>query len=124
MSREHWLRTLVLKLRPIFEAAGYPLPAVDVRVATSVLGAPVGGVLEFTHGFPTMVFISKRNGIASAVIPVVVRGLVRAAVGVQAPWEEYNALAKKLGIYDVTPQDKFAFLLGTIPADLGPYPEE
>lgn len=123
LTCEQWLNNLIEEFRPIFEEAGHPLPESTIAVPTqTVVGVDNRGVLECDGEY--LVFIPQIVKHPPIVAEILFRELVRCAVGIAAPLEEYNRLSDRFGTYAVTLVNPIKDQLNTILAEIGPYPEK
>ncbi len=131
-TREEWLSVFVHYLRPVFEAAGSPLPekiriscAFPVRTTTAI-----GQILSsrLSADATREIFISPVLSDAARVCDVVIHELVHAALPEgSGHGKEFRRLALKLGLTGrmtatVAGEKLRAWLETIIPVYLGPYP--
>lgn len=104
-TREQWLNRFVAAARPVFEAAGYPIP-VEVRVS---VGFPSAGARGKSIGECWSksaskdghfeIFIHPTLGESARIADVLTHELVHAAVGLEAKHgPKFGACARALGL--------------------------
>jgi hypothetical protein len=132
-SRETWLRVATNELRPLFEQAGYPLPA-DMRFAIAFPssgrnGSRVGECWHSPASADGSFEIIIRADLAEPgdVLAVLVRELVHAALPPEDNHgKRYKAAAVKIGLEGkmraATPGHFLQERLNALAGDLGPLP--
>lgn len=136
MTREEWLNELSVKLRPMFEDAGHPLPA-NLRISVGFpprggtsLRKPVIGVCFYSDASDDQtfeIFISPTIGDGLRASDVLVHELCHAVLPKGTKHNRtFAKLAKKMGL-DGKPtatiaSDELAATLTDLIADLGDYP--
>jgi len=122
MTRAGWLTRLVDELRPLFEEAGHPLPAIKASPGWVSPGYPRSGMYQEAMG-ECYVFIWPQLSHSLDAAFALVKELPRCAVDVFGPDHTIREVATRIGLDDGEPTAALKFLLNHIIADLGPYPE-
>ncbi len=128
VTREAWLTRLVDELRPLFDDVGRPLPVlIDAAPGWFEHDLPKNGACQFATG-RFFIYLWPHMTKPITVALALVKQLVVCAVGFASPAITTKAVYTRIGLNgqlasETEPTAALIFLLNSIIADLGPYPE-